>query len=357
MHGIELSELLYWEGVRPVLDARFPGLPHAAARLDYGSDVLGYDTPQSMDHDWGPKLTLYLADADHDRLGDAIDEALSSALPREVRGYSTSFGHHDDGTTVMQAEESGPIYHQVQIRTVRSFFVRYLGYDPSRAPELAEWLAFPQQRLCTIASGRVFHDGIGELEPVRERLRYYPHDVWLYLLEAQWARIAQLEPFMARCGDVGDELGSRLIAARLVREVMALCFLIERQYAPYAKWFGTAFARLSCAARMRPAFDGMWRAATWRERETHLSTAYTAVAEMHNALGITHPLRVDVVRFHARPYMVIDADRFARALRAAIVDPAVRALPAHVGSVDQFVDSTDVLDHLGHMRRLRAIYG
>ena len=36
----------------------------------------------------------------------------------------------------------------------------------------------------------------------------------------------------------------RLTAALLVRDVMRLAFLIERQYAPYAKWFGTGFARL-----------------------------------------------------------------------------------------------------------------
>jgi hypothetical protein len=54
---------------------------------------------------------------------------------------------------------------------------------------------------------------------------------------------------MARCGDVGDELGSRLVAARLIEELMRLCFLMEKQYWPYAKWFGTAFSKLACAGR------------------------------------------------------------------------------------------------------------
>jgi hypothetical protein len=48
---------------------------------------------------------------------------------------------------------------------------------------------------------------------------------------------------MARCGDVGDELGSRLVAARLIEELM------QKQYWPYAKWFGTAFSKLACAGR------------------------------------------------------------------------------------------------------------
>jgi hypothetical protein len=58
---------------------------------------------------------------------------------------------------------------------------------------------------------------------------------------------SQEEPFVARTGDVGDELGSQVIAGRLVRALMQLCFLMERRYAPYSKWFGTGFSRLSIA--------------------------------------------------------------------------------------------------------------
>jgi hypothetical protein len=57
---------------------------------------------------------------------------------------------------------------------------------------------------------------------------------------------------VGRCGDVGDDIGSRIITARLAHDVMRLCFLVERRYVPYPKWFGTAFARLSCAREISP---------------------------------------------------------------------------------------------------------
>jgi hypothetical protein len=356
--GLKLSECFYWEAVRPILDQHFPTVPHAAARLSFGSDVLGYDTPQSMDHDWGPKLSLYLAPHDEEQLRGTIEETLSRRLPRRVRGYPTSYRRHEDGTTCMDDEDTdGPVCHQVHICTIRSFFRQYLAYDSGRGePTIAEWLTFPQQRLRTIASGRIYHDGLGELDAIRARLHHYPYDLWLYLLAVQWRRIAQLGPFMARCGDVGDEIGSRVVAARLVREVMKLCFLIERRHAPYAKWFGTAFMELACAERLLPVLEGVWQASEWQERETYLSRAYEIVAEMHNALHITGPLDPAVRPFHQRPYRVIAADRFVNALRAAIGDPEVKALPDHLGSVDQWVDSTDVLDHLARLRQLRALY-
>jgi hypothetical protein len=56
--GLQLSRAFYAEAVRPLLDEEFPGLRHAAARLGPGSEVLGFDTERSTDHDWGPRLEL-----------------------------------------------------------------------------------------------------------------------------------------------------------------------------------------------------------------------------------------------------------------------------------------------------------
>ena len=60
---------------------------------------------------------------------------------------------------------------------------------------------------------------------------------------------------MSRAGQAGDELGSSLIGARLVHNIMNLCFLQEKQYAPYPKWFGTAFGRLACAPELLPLLE------------------------------------------------------------------------------------------------------
>jgi hypothetical protein len=202
----------------------------------------------------------------------------------------------------------------------------------------------------------VFYNGLGELGAIRETLRYYSRDLWLYLLAGQWRRIDQEEPFMGRCGEAGDELGSRLLAARLVREVMKLCFLMERQYAPYSKWFGTAFAELKSAPTFMPIFERVLNAQTWPKRERHLSAAYEAAAEQFNGLGITPPLPAQVSSFHDRPYQVIHSGQFVEAIQAAITDEAVRRLPLNLGSVDQFVDSTDVLDEVKRLRKLKSIY-
>ena len=110
--GLQLSEALYREAVAPILAREFPGLVHSAARIGTGSDVLGFDTVRSTDHEWGPRLLLFLAESDVAAHGPAIAETLRQTLPREIRGYPTNFGPtHEAGVSVLQPVERGPVEH------------------------------------------------------------------------------------------------------------------------------------------------------------------------------------------------------------------------------------------------------
>ena len=173
----------------------------------------------------------------------------------------------------------------------------------------------------------------------------------------QWRKIAQEEPFVGRTGDVGDEMGSRLVATRQVRELMTLAFLIARQYPPYSKWFGTAFTQLASADELIPVLELVTDSQDWHTRETHLSDAYLILGRMHNALDITPEIETQISPFHSRPYLVPHSDRFVFALHKAITSEAVLGLPRHTGAVWQFADSTDILSSADRCRRLaQALY-
>src|SRR5919199_6092473 len=51
--GLQLSGFFYGEAVGPILSTRFPGIEHSAALIGPGSEVLGYDSARSTDHEWG----------------------------------------------------------------------------------------------------------------------------------------------------------------------------------------------------------------------------------------------------------------------------------------------------------------
>ncbi|HEV2863355.1 MAG TPA: DUF4037 domain-containing protein [Pyrinomonadaceae bacterium] len=357
--GLELSRLFFREAVGPILDEDFPGLRYAAALLGTGSEVLGFDTEMSADHGWGPRLDLFYAEEDYDK-ADAVSDALARRLPHRFRGYPTSFAEPDptdNGVQHLIQKDAGPVRHKIEPMTVRGFFLGYLAFDIEGDIEPADWLTFPEQKLRTITSGEVFHDAIG-LEEVRRRFSYYPRDVWLYQLASAWARVGQEEHLMGRAGHAGDELGSALIGARLVRDLMRLCFLMERAYAPYPKWFGTAFDRLECAPAISPHLRAALASTTWQERESHLVPAYEIVAAKHNALGLTEPLPDRVRDFFGRPFRVIELHGFSNSLLKLIADERVRRIAARrpVGGIDTFSDSTDLVSHAAWRPTLRKLY-
>ena len=74
---------------------------------------------------------------------------------------------------------------------------------------------------------------------------------------------------------------------------------------------------------------------------------------MHNALRITAPLPAEVSPFYSRPLLVIHAEQFAAAIHEAITDPEVLKFPPGLGSVDQYVDSTDALNY---PQRFKPLY-
>jgi hypothetical protein len=355
--GLKLSRLFYEKEVRPILHREFPRLRYSAALIGWGSEVLGFDTPISRDHHWGPRLLLFLGREDYARLREKINRTLSLNLRYEFMGYSTNYSQPEsNGVRHPVRINRGPVNHLINIYTTRSFLKARLGVDPGQKISVADWLTFPQQRLLELTSGAVYHDGLAELEKIRERLSYYPRDVWLYMLAAQWKKISQEEAFVGRAGDVRDELGSRVVAARIVRELMRLGFLMERKYVPYSKWLGKAFGKLEIAKELVRPLKEVLQATSWTNREKWLSRAYSRIARQHNALQITKPLSIEVSNYFQRPYAVIHADRFAEAIKEALRHPELKKIEVDVGSIDQFTDSTTVIENLTLGRKLRTIY-
>jgi hypothetical protein len=139
---------------------------------------------------------------------------------------------------------------------------------------------------------------------------------------------------------------------------MQLCFLIERRYAPYPKWFGTAFAELSCADTLIPILRDVQTGATYRDREASLVKAYTVLNTMFNALDIIPPIHPPVMDFHGRGFQVTNSWRYTELLRARITDLNMQAIANYteIGSIDQFSDNTDMRENARLHNAISALY-
>jgi Domain of unknown function (DUF4037) len=346
--GLELCTRFYHDAVAPLLRQHFGALPHSATRIGHGSEVLGFDTERSADHEWGPRVQLFLRKEDLGAYAEQISEMLAAHLPKTFLGYPTHFA--GDGPVRHMRVTDGPVQHRIDIAELGDWYLGRIGFDPRGEITAFDWLTTPTQALLEETAGVVIHDGLGELEPARERLAWYPDDVWRYILACQWKRISQEEAFVGRAGEVGDELGSAVVAARIVRDLMRLALLIDRTYPPYSKWLGSAFSRLPIGAELTPVLAAALHAPEWRDRERHLARAYTRIATAQNDLALADPVDPSTRSYHGRPFQVLHAERFTAALLAAITTPEIQALPV-IGAIDEYADNTDLL---GDRTRTRA---
>ena len=360
VRGLELAEGFFNEEVEPILSSRCPALKYSAALIGRGSEVLGLDSEMSTDHHWGPRVMLFLKPEDLQSLWPGARLALSRELPLTYRGYSTDFSEpdpEDHGTQVLRPLASRPVNHRVEAYSIGGFFAGYLGIDITSDLSAIDWLTLPHQKLRSIVAGRIFRDDLG-LDAVRSRFIWYPNDVWLYILASLWTRIGQEEHLMGRAGLVGDEAGSAIIGARLARDVMRLAFLMEKQYPPYPKWFGTAFSQLNCAQTLNPIIARILHSSGWQEREQYLCQAYRILGSMHNSLRITEYVSPEVIQFFRRPFKIIRGERYVKAIIHEISDPEVIPLTTRslIGSVDLFSDNTDVLEDVSLHDHIRGLY-
>lgn len=353
--GLSLSQRFFTECVEPIVGEGFPELTFAAALIGDGSEVLGYDTEISTDHDWGPRLQIFLDADDFAKTAPGLLAVLDRDLPETFEGWPVRFADRDRSPREGVAGGICGSDHGVELYTLAAWTRVHLALGDVEAMTIADWLSIPEQSLLAATAGAVFRDDRGGLKALRSRLARYPDDVWRYKLASQWRRIGEEQAFVGRAGDVGDELGSRIVAARLARDVMCLVLLIERRYAPYAKWLGSAFAMSPSAPQFKAVLDRALRANDWKTREVALAEAYRLAGDLQVAHHVPGAITPRIGPYYDRPYTVVNAEEIADSLAAAA--PSLRDFPP-AGAVDQVSDNVAVLAHPGRaqavMRGLRG---
>ena len=256
IQGLQLSELFYTEIVKQIIETQYPDVRYATALIGSGSEVLGFDDIISTDHHWGPRMQIFLSDIKFEEIAEELKELLKEKLPYTFHGYSTHWSEPDPNDSMnqfTQPKSEGKINHRVEITTVTRFIKQHLD--------------IPEHLLLEFTSGKVFFDSLGELTKARKKLEYYPENVWKFKILSLWEYIAQEVAFVGRTGMIGDEIGSRLETARLVRYVIKMSYIMDKKYTPYQKWLGTGFKQLSLAMRLEKVLLKILKTENWNERE------------------------------------------------------------------------------------------
>ena len=356
--GLKLSEEFYNSIIFPILSEHFPHMKYSAGLLGYGSEIIGFDTFQSTDHMWGPRLYIFLNEEDYRVFHKKLYSTIIEKLPYTFKGYSVNFtkpDSNDGGVQTPDYQSSGKINPLIWITTISRFFKEYLNIGPYTEINFKTWITFSEHRLLAVTSGKIFYDDLN-LKKIQNKFHYYPEEVWLYMLASQWSKIAQIEAFPGRCHSVDDNLGLQIILSRLIRHLMYLCFLMEKQYSTYDKWFGSAFKKLKIADKLLPIFKDCLSANSWNKQEELLCEAYRIIAQNHNSLNITKKIDSNIRTYFGRPYKVIFASRFVEAIDKIIKIKYPNISNRYIGSISQFSDTPDLYDNSIISDKIKTLY-
>lgn len=351
--GLTLNENFYIDVIKPLIDQYYPQLSYAAGLIGYGSDVLGFDTAISMDHNWGPRLILFLKEEQFQVLQSELKVFFEQHLPTEYKGFPTNFTQPaGDFTQSMHPTDKHPVNHLIEITTVRSFVKQAIGYDMENELVAKDWITFSEQGLLEITEGKVFYDPIGSLTSIRKKLKRFPLDVLRIKLAALWDMVANEEAFIGRCLDNKDEIGARLITARIVNLLMKICFYLEEQYIPYSKWFGSAFNRLQVSLEIKDLLQIILSTNEPVKIEDKLALLYTKILAYQNSKNITDAIDVSTQFYYGRPYKVVFANRIVEALMNSIEDKELKDVKYRLVGFEQKVDGMDFTSQSNFLKKV-----
>ncbi len=228
MKGLALSRQLYEEVFRPVLAEEFPDREGriAVGLAGPGSECFGFDDEISQDHDFAPRLCLWLTEEDYAAFGEALQkryEELTAHIP---------------GISAHARDRSGVI-------SIPEFYRRFTGC-PGAPEGSLYWLRVADHYLATAVNGEVFRDDLGAFTAVREKLLgFYPLDVMRKKLAARLYVMGQAGQYnYPRCARRSDEVAMSLALNEFLRAALQAIFLLNGRYAPFYKWLYRAAEEL-----------------------------------------------------------------------------------------------------------------
>ena len=359
--GLQLAKEFYFDCVRQIIAEHAPELESvcAAGLLGWGSDVLGNDDELSRDHEWGPRLLLFLPGAEHSRFAKRLDRILSESLPPTFRGFPTRFVREKRLWDSLVMSDSPEGRHHVAITTFERFLELALGFKDGPQRDL-DWLFVPEQRLLEFVSGEIFSDPTGKITHLREALSYFPVVVWKYRLAYAFESLGWDLDLVSQCGKRGDVLSMHLNISTSVERIMKLVFLLNKRYCPgYPKWLQREFSKLSfVAAEIEPLLREAFVSDEWTKVEMCLNEALQIAYQRLKEFPEFSHLPEHMGRREFRGISVTATQPVARAILDTIEGPLgkLRILGAPYGSVDQWVTNQDILTFFSGLDSFRSVF-
>ncbi len=312
MRGLELSQAFFHDVIHPVLQTHYqPLLPFLAAGLvGSGSEVLGFDDAISQDHNFSPRVQIFVTEPVIEPQIDAIRQTILAAAPAQYLGFHLQ---HDQWLSF------------IEVAPLDAFFQSYLTID--HWPRTAQdWLKLDEQKLLELTSGKVFFDPQGRLEQRRALLYFYPDNVRYFLLYQGFTRLSEVGA-IERTIQRSDVIATELYRAFFVYFAIKVLHLYRRRYCPYRKWMGRSLQTLGDdGRRLHQLLQAMLTTVDLPATHTGVNNVLTFLSDL-----MVHELTLnpaDAPPSHMHLHLInFDWDRILTALKARLPDELLHLSP------------------------------
>lgn len=143
MQGIELSRRFYTDIVRPWLSEVAPELHYSAALIGYGSELIGFDDELSKDHNWGPRVHIFIGRDHFEEFAQRLVAEFSKVAPDNFLGEPIGWRSrpHPPATGV---EAAGALEHGLEFHTLEALLEGHFAVRSVENISNLEWLGFAE---------------------------------------------------------------------------------------------------------------------------------------------------------------------------------------------------------------------
>lgn len=229
MKGLDLSKKYFNELVYPLIGENFPQLK---GRLAYGlvgegSECYGLDDDLSKDHDFYPRLMVWMEDSDYKNYGKPI----KNLLAKESKDFDFNEANKNFRT--------GPL-------SIGDFYQRYTSFRNFPINDL-DYFKIPETFLSTATNGEVFLDELGGFSKIRSYLKgHYPKDVYLKKLAKALSLMGQAGQYNYPRSIKRRDLSAVFFSkAEFVENTYQALYLLSGNYKPYYKLAASYLSKLN----------------------------------------------------------------------------------------------------------------
>ncbi|MFA9288733.1 MAG: DUF4037 domain-containing protein [Weeksellaceae bacterium] len=273
---IERCRNFYHSVVRPLIIAEYP-------KLKYSVAVIGKNDALNV-----PKLQFFFVESEFAKAQLLIDELFKKKLKQEYLG----------------------IY---EFDTITSFYQQHLHYNPYKKISTRDWLSFSQEALSFLSTGEVIDDGLKKLIFIRNKFKYYPSDVWLYLYLSEWDFIST-KKLVNSSVIYEDEVTFELVLSNISESLLRLCFFMEKQYIPGLKYMGNCIKQLPNIDQFILFLNTVLTDHNDKKRVSSLYSLYELILAKHNSLGLTKTMKVESIQTALGEQNVINSQQIVNEL-------------------------------------------